>query len=117
MWESKNEKLLGIIIDKNVDFKEYIHSVCLKAGSKVTVLGRMSKYLMSISEKAYFESLYTRYLHTVQLCGCFMIEMLNIKLIVCMKGFYVLYIKPRSKGKNIGGQDVPHNIFFGDIVP
>ena len=40
---NKNEKLLGIIIDKNLDFNEYIGIVCLKAGRKVTVLGRISK--------------------------------------------------------------------------
>ena len=41
IWESKNEKLLGIIIDKNLHFNEYILGVCLKAGRKVTALGRM----------------------------------------------------------------------------
>ena len=45
IWESKNEKLLEIIIDKKLDFNEYILRVCLKARRKITALGGMSKYL------------------------------------------------------------------------
>ena len=56
IWESQSEKLLGIIIDKNLNFKDHILSVCLKAGRKITALGRISKYLNLDKRKALFKA-------------------------------------------------------------
>ena len=41
--ESKSEKLLGIIIDKNLNFNDHVLMICLKAGRKLTSLGRIKK--------------------------------------------------------------------------
>ena len=45
IWESKSEKHLGIIIDKNLNVNDHILKICLKAWRKVTALSRISKYL------------------------------------------------------------------------
>ena len=54
IWESKSEKLLGVVIDKNLKFNEHLHSVCLKAGRKVTALGRICRYITLDKRKALF---------------------------------------------------------------
>ena len=56
IWESRSEKLLGVIIDKNLNFKDHKLSVCLKAGRKITALGRISKYLTLDKRKALFKA-------------------------------------------------------------
>ena len=46
IWESKEQKLLGIIIDRDMKFDEYILIQCKKAGRKLCVLcGRLWKFL------------------------------------------------------------------------
>ena len=41
IWESQGEKLLAIIIDKNLNFSDHLRKVCLKVGRKVTALSRL----------------------------------------------------------------------------
>ena len=38
IWESKQLKLLGIFIDSDFKFDEYVFSLCKKAGKKLTTL-------------------------------------------------------------------------------
>ena len=45
IWESQHEKLLGITIDKNLKFNKHIADICVKAGRKLTALGRLSRLL------------------------------------------------------------------------
>ena len=45
IWESKEQKLLGVIIDRDMKFNEYILIQCKKAGRKLCALGRVYKYL------------------------------------------------------------------------
>ena len=42
---SKEEKLLGILIDANLSFEKHISNICQKAGNKLFALSRMSEYL------------------------------------------------------------------------
>ena len=42
---SKEEKLLGILIDANLSFEKHISHICQKAGNKLFALSRMSAYL------------------------------------------------------------------------
>ena len=39
------EKLLGVTIDSNLNFKEHILSLCKKANRKLHALSRLSKYM------------------------------------------------------------------------
>ena len=34
IWESNKQKLLGLQIDRNLNFNEYVSSLCEKAGKK-----------------------------------------------------------------------------------
>ena len=45
IWECGNVKLLGINIDKNLNFKDHILSICAKASKKITVLTRLIRFL------------------------------------------------------------------------
>ena len=50
IWESNKQKLLGLEIDKNLNFNEYVSSLCKKVGEKLTVLARLSNF-MSIKQR------------------------------------------------------------------
>ena len=50
IWESKNEKLLGLTIDRNLNFDDHIFILCKKAGRKLSALSRISNY-MSFEKK------------------------------------------------------------------
>ena len=45
IWESKEQKLLGGIIDMDMKFGEYVLKQCKKAGRKLCALGRVCKFL------------------------------------------------------------------------
>ena len=45
IWESLQEKLLGLNIDKNLNFNEHLSIVCKKASSKVRTLARVAKII------------------------------------------------------------------------
>ena len=45
IWESSEEKLLGITIDKNLNFNSHLSNLCRKVGQKVSALARVSKLL------------------------------------------------------------------------
>ena len=45
IWESRNEKLLGVLLDKNLDFEEHLSVLCKKASQKVSALARLARIL------------------------------------------------------------------------
>ena len=45
IWESSEEKLLGVIIDKDLNFNTHLSNLCRKAGQKVSALARVSRFL------------------------------------------------------------------------
>ena len=45
LWEIRTVKLLGITIDNNLKFPEYLNNICMKANSRLTTLTRVRKYL------------------------------------------------------------------------
>ena len=44
IWESRREKLLGIHIDNDLNFKYHVDEICNKAGSKLSALSRVRHY-------------------------------------------------------------------------
>ena len=60
IWESSHEKLLGLVIDKKLNFTKHLNIVCKKVGAKVTALARMVKIIpvekKRILMKAFIES-------------------------------------------------------------
>ena len=45
IWESNKQKLLGLDIDRNVNFNEHVSSLCRKAGKKIFVLERLPNFM------------------------------------------------------------------------
>ena len=43
VWKNKNEKLLGLTIDRNLNFDNHVFALCKKAGRKLSVLSRNFK--------------------------------------------------------------------------
>ena len=70
IWESAEEKLLGVIIDKNLHFNSHLSTIC-KVGQKVTALARIVRLLPFHRRK---NILLSHSFLTVLLCGCFVLE-------------------------------------------
>ena len=56
IWESQEKKLLGITIDKSLKFNHHISDICVKAGRKLTALGRISKLIPFEKRKCLFKA-------------------------------------------------------------
>ena len=50
IWESNKQKLLGLQIDRNMNFNEHVSSLCKKAGKKLSIFARLSNF-MSIKQR------------------------------------------------------------------
>ena len=53
IWESKNEKLLGLTIDRNLNFDDHVFALCKKAGRKLSASSGISDY-MSFEKNEFF---------------------------------------------------------------
>ena len=51
IWESRQERLLGVKVDRGLTFKEQVENLCKKAGGKVTALARLVKILSMEKKK------------------------------------------------------------------
>ena len=67
--ESVEEKLLGVTLDKNLDFKNYVNTLCRKARQKLHALARVSNY----ADVEKLRVMIFPNLATVHLFGCFTI--------------------------------------------
>ena len=54
---SKEEKMLGIVIDRNLKFENHIDSICRKASQKLSALNRISPYLDINKRKIIYNSM------------------------------------------------------------
>ena len=45
IWESHKQKLLGLDIDRNLNFIEHVSSLCRKVRNKLSVLARLSNFM------------------------------------------------------------------------
>ena len=57
MENSKEQKIVGIIIDNKLNFKSYISELCKKASQKIAALSRLSSYLNNSEKKLIFNSI------------------------------------------------------------
>ena len=55
MENSKEQKILGVIIDNKLNFKSHISELCKKASQKVAALSRLSSYLHNSEKKINFQ--------------------------------------------------------------
>ena len=44
MTKDKDKKLLGVLIDRDIRFNEYVCSLCKKDGRKLSILSKLSRY-------------------------------------------------------------------------
>ena len=51
IWESRQERLLGVMVDRGLTFKEHVQNLCKKTGGKVTALARLVKILSMDKKK------------------------------------------------------------------
>ena len=51
IWESKEEKLLGLCIDRDLTFTSHIASICAKAGQKLTAISRIAKFVSLVKRR------------------------------------------------------------------
>ena len=63
---SKEEKLLGILIDANLSFEKHISNICQKAGNKLLALSRMSAYLGTDKLRVLMRAFVTRGVYLIQ---------------------------------------------------
>ena len=65
IWEGNKQKLLAVVIDRNLNFDENVFYLCKKAGRKLSVLARLSNYMSfekrKILLKAFVESQFEYY--------------------------------------------------------
>ena len=54
---SSYEKLLGILIDRDLSFDKHIKSLCRKAGQKLNALARTSNYLTHDQKRLFLNSI------------------------------------------------------------
>ena len=51
IWESREERLLGVVVDKGLNFKDHVENLCKKAGAKVTALSRLVRIVSREKKK------------------------------------------------------------------
>ena len=73
VWESQHQKLLGVTIDKNLKFNNHISDICMKAGRKLTALGRLNR-LLPFNKRHLLIKSFSHSFRIVHWYGCFMTE-------------------------------------------
>ena len=56
IWESNEEHLLGITIDRNLKFNTHLTKLCAKVSQKVSALNRVSRYMTTEKRRILFKS-------------------------------------------------------------
>ena len=57
IWESAEEKLLGVTIDKNLNFSSHLNKMCKKVDQKLSALARIVRLCRFIKEEIYLKHL------------------------------------------------------------
>ena len=56
IWDSKNKNLLGLTIDRNLNFDDHVFTLCKKAGRKLSTLSRTSNYMSFEKKRILFKA-------------------------------------------------------------
>ena len=57
MENSREQKIIGVIIDNKLNFKSHVSELCKKASQKIAALSRLSSYLHNSEKKLIFNSI------------------------------------------------------------
>ena len=97
IWESNDVKLLGVTIDSDLKFDKHVLKLCSKTNQKLSALSRVAT-LLSFNKKGHFlKLLWSLNLNTVQLFGCFIVNVRTTKLIGYMREPLKLFMMTSSQ--------------------
>ena len=85
-WECDNVKLLGIDIDSNLTFNNYVSSICTKAGRKLPALRRILSILNLQQKRVLMKSFINSQFNYCPLVWMFYSRYLNNKIKKLQKG-------------------------------
>ena len=71
IWESAKRKLFGIEIGRNLNFDDHVISLCKKAGRKLAMLTRLSKFMSFKQKRILMKKLLSLSLNIVDSSRCF----------------------------------------------
>ena len=80
IWESPKQKLLVVVIDRDLSFDGYVSSLCRKAGIKLSALARLSHYMNLKQRKVLLKSFIDAQFGYCQLIWMFHTRELNKKI-------------------------------------
>ena len=80
IWESKEEKLLGVNIDKDLNFTSHVSNICTKAGQKLAAISRIAKFMSLEKRKLLITSFFDSQFEYCPLSGMFHSRTLNNRI-------------------------------------
>ena len=80
IWESAEEKLLGVTIDKNLNFNSHLANLCKKVGQKVTALARIVNLLTFHKRRIILKTFIESQFSYCPLVWMFCIREMNMKI-------------------------------------
>ena len=91
IWESNKQKLLGAVIDRNMNFDENVFDFCKKAGRKLSVLARLSNYMSFEKRKILLKVFVVSQFGYCPLTWMFHGRRANSKINIFMKALRIVY--------------------------
>ena len=92
IWESNDIKPLGVTSDRDLKLDKHVVKLCSKANQKLSALFRRANLL-----RLFLKLLWSFNLNTVQLFGCFIVDIPTTKLIGFMREPLVLFMMTMSQ--------------------
>ena len=101
MENSKEQKILGVIIDNKLNFKSHISELCKKVSQKIAALSRLSSYLQNSEKKLIFSSIIKSQFSYCPLVWMFCSRTLNNMINKLRKRSLRIILNDYSSGFNI----------------
>ena len=80
VWESNEEKLLGLNIDRQLTFTSYISKICTKAGQKLAAVSRIPKFMSLEKRRILIKAFFDSQFEYCSLCWMFHSRTLNNRI-------------------------------------
>ena len=118
IWESNKQKLLGLDIDRIVNFNEHVSSLCRKAGNKLSVLARLSNFMSFKQRRILLKTFIESQFEYCPLIRMFCSRRVNNKIDhlhersfrVVYKDNYSSYVDLLAKDKSFNIPSVKHSV-------
>ena len=86
IWESTENKLLGLHIDRDLQFTSHVSKLCTQASQKLTAISRIAKFMSLEKRKLVINSFLCRNFNIAPSPGCFTVELLTTELMTYITG-------------------------------